>query len=358
MDKRALLVLHLPADVLRAVVRALPGKSVANLRLVCRALRMAVSIESILSGIDPDTVKWLVHGTKVNWVWSMNTNTFRVRWDTPPIAVEVDGANLVPAEECVTHTQDRQFTYAVLKDGQLVTYKRRHVEDKTLHMSMKKSWPLVNDPMMCCVVVSDSVFVMLTRSLRMYALQTRREETLMVAQYERALAKVDPWQLRRVNFPPDMWFHYKIKRFIACSDAVMWVLNDCDSVAAQYGAGVLARIEDDMLEFVCTDVMDICVHGGVVFILKTDGTMWTRCLDGVLRKINAFGEEKILEFVFTPALKSMWLIYTGRALMRYGVPFLLPAGGVEDGDKESVALLKAKLARSERRVARLMQGIK
>ena len=68
MDKRAPLVLHLPVDVLRAVVRAMPGESVVNLRSVCRAQRIAVPIEFILSGIDADTLKWLVHGTKVNWV--------------------------------------------------------------------------------------------------------------------------------------------------------------------------------------------------------------------------------------------------------------------------------------------------
>ena len=357
-------LLQVPADAMLAVVKGLGANDMLILRAACKRFRAMAPIESVLPGFQPDTLEWMVRGMNVNWNEHMDTPDLRVRYRVLPLVVDVGRSELAPAKwtDGSARGHTNVFNYCIRKgDGDLVIYRAMSddPDEKLSALCLEVRWPLANDYFMCGVGYYNEVIVLVTVGLKYFVLNVRETDVEMAEEFQRVLTAQPVQTLVKKNFPERMnWFN-TVKKCVHQLNTDMWLLTENNHRERnEVGAGTVVWMHEGVFEMVCTGVEDLYVVDDMVLILKTEGTMWTCATDGRMRKITAFGDMRIAAFTVTLDLSCMWVRFVNDTLIRRGGPFELPVGGVRDECTETVALLKAKLARAERRIERLMNGIK
>lgn len=346
-----------PVDVLRAVAKQLSPDELLLYRATCRAFRKIVPIQSILPGFDEDTLKWTVHGFNTEWNHTMDTADLRIRYRELPLGVDVAGRNIADKRigDGSAYTTNGTYEMQIRKyDGNLIAYKNPgdEAKDPLYQLSLEKPWPLIHDRMLCAVEYFDLGFLVVTHALNFFVIPIEKTDTKMAASYEKVLTQPPQQKLEMKNFSK---FHPRlncIKRCLYQVNGDLWILTDHE---AYKDLGSLIWVHDGVFEFVQSHIMDIHVQDDVIIMLQTNGTMYTRGTDGKKRKIDVFGNGKIVAFAITLDLRCMWVRFNNQVLIRRGEAFILPVGKAED--TESIPRLKALLERAERRIARLTRGV-
>ena len=364
MARKKPALLQVPADAGLTVVKHLGAKDVLNLRAACKHFRVLWPVESILPGFQATTLEWMVRGMSVDWNEHMDTPDLRVRYRVLPLAVEVDRSDLLNAKwtDGSARGYTDVFNYSIRKgDGNLVIYRAMSNDpgERLSALCREVHWPLVHDYFMCGVGFYNEEMVVVTRSLKYFILRVCQTDVEMAEEFQRVLAAEPVHTLVKKNVPEWMNWFDAVKKCVHLLNNDIWLLTENNHRERNgVGAGMVVRIHEGVFEMVCRGVQDMYAVDDVILMLGTDGTMWTHATDGKMRKVTAFGDMRIAAFAVTLDLSCMWVRFENETVVRRGGPFVLPVGEVRDECTETVALLKAKLARSERRVARLMQGIK
>ena len=361
MSRRKPALIQVPADVGQAVVKHLGAKDVINLRAACKHFRVLWPVESILPGFQATTLEWMVRGMSVDWNEHMDTPDLRVRYRVLPLAVEVDRSDLVNVKwtDGSARGYTDVFNYSIRRnDGDLVIYRAMSDDpgERLTALCREVHWPLLDDYFMCGVGFYNEEMVVVTRALKYFILRVCQTDVEMAEEFQRALAAEPVYTLVKKNFPERMKWLNAVKKCVHQLNADIWLLTEnTHRERNEAGAGTVVWIHEGVFEMVCTGVEDIYAVDDVILMLKTDGTMWTYATDGKMRKVTAFGDMPIAAFAVTLDLSCMWVRFVNETVVRRGGPFVLPVGGVRDECTETVALLKAKLARAERRIRLLMK---
>ena len=346
-------ILCLPTDVIRAVVRKLTTQTVLALRGTCSLFRRMAPIEAMLPGLGADTLSWTVRGSSVGWDERLDTPDLRVRFRHLPIMVDVGSVNLVDARESsgCGYATSGEFSYRVdCASGNLFVGRTKGPDELVDAFVAQFRWPRSSDYIMYSAAPDNTEITVATRSKNVFVLQVKDTVAEMMAEYERVLTGPPVATLESRNFPVEMHWFNRVK-ICLYQGRDLWVLthNERHDLAVP-GAGTVVRVHSGVFEYVCTGVENMYVLDDVLVLLKANGTMWVRTSDGKLRRIMAFGEARIAAFAITPELSCLWVRFDDGSFIRHGAPFLLPVGGVRDECTQTVALLRARLARAERRI--------
>ena len=347
---------NIPAEIHRVLAAHLTPRELLLFRATCRAFRRVAPIESILPGFQQDTLRWTVHGINTEWNHHMDTAGLRVRYRALPLGVDVAAGDLADPRvgDGTAYARTDAFGMFIRKfDGNFVAY--ASVGDGLpFRLCLERPWPLIHDRMLCAVEYFEDAVYLVTRALHLFVIPVRPTDVEMAAAYEHALAQPPAKKLEMRGFTRGneaLPLTNSVKRCLYQENGDLWILTDIDGTRDD---GKVIWVHDGAFELVRSHVVNIHVQDDVVFMLCTNGTMLTRGTDGVTRRIDAFGDGRIVAFAVTLDLRCMWVRFDSEVLIRRGEPFLLPVGEAEDDRKESVALLRAKLARAERRIARLL----
>jgi hypothetical protein len=352
-------ILRLPRDVLRALVRGLSTGTFLSLRSTCKLFKQIMPIDLMLPGLSADTLRWTALGSSVWWDKTFQTTGLQVQYRHLPLSVEVGGVDLVDPMDNMGIVVARRgmFSYRVSgADGSLGVHWPKDPDGVTEELFTRVPFPRMNDYVLYAAGLNNAQITVTTRALDVFVMEVKDTAAGMIAEYERVLSGPPTEHLQKQNFPERMnWFN-RVKKCIYQGADVLWLLTCSDPhQECIAGSGTVVRVQAGVFEYMYTGVEDMHALDNALVLLKCNGTLWIRTSDGKLRSIMVFGHNRITAVAVTPELSCLWVRFDHLSFIRHGAPFLLPVGGVEDDCQETVALLKAKLARAERRIERLMK---
>ena len=333
-------MLHLPPEIMRAVLKLIDRPSVLRLRLTCAAYRKMLPLEPLLPGLSATNVGWLVKGINVLWDERLDGPDVSVDFRDLPLRVYVgkqDVMRSVSRYNCCSLIQGNTLYDVSMSTGRLAIY-TAETDESVFDLRRNVKYPRTDDPILCCCAMGENMIFVMTRAAGIFVVRLQNTAAETVDEFTRVLTGEPRLKLEK---PYDANVFRAGVEWCAALGAGVWMLTHsrllmlCDAKECKpMDRGVLScQVVDDS-----------------VFYLKDEGVwIYHRNAFKTRTKITT---DPVAAFAVTPELQCLWLVTVEGNLIRRGAPFLLPAGDAEEEAGPSKAMLGAKLVLAERRLER------